>query len=84
MMAMMATMMKKQQNWQKRQLNSMESRCDYSEFGMCVLLLGLLLWLQLPRSGMDVSTGNGWMYAWGVGKTLGHQARSGATPNPPF
>ena len=51
---------------------------------MCVLLLGLLLWLQLPRSGMAVSTGNGWMYAWGVGKTLGHQARSGATLNPPF
>jgi hypothetical protein len=57
--------------------NSMEPRCNYSEFGICVLLLGLLCGYWPRCFNCE------WMYAWG-GETFGHQARSDATPYPPF
>jgi hypothetical protein len=41
----------------------MESRCDYSEFGVCMLLLALLLWLL--AAFCDGSFNREWMYAWG-------------------
>ena len=79
MMAMMATI-NDEEAAELREVTEefMESRCDCSELGMCILF-GLLLWLL---SGWDVSTANGFMS--GVGKTFGHQARNGISPNPPF
>jgi hypothetical protein len=42
--------------------NSMEPRCNYSEFGICVLLLGLLLLWLLAAFG-DGCFNCEWMYA---------------------